>query len=227
MLCLDRKKYLQRTIAYGEGIVGQACLEKDIVYLTHFPKDYIKITSGLGEAVPNVLAVIPLIHNEVVQSVIEVASFNSIAEHEFIFIRQFASLIAGEIESAKVNAQTQYLLERSQQQTEELKAQEEELRQNIEEMQSTQEEIARRNSEIEHALRAIREIGVLKAEFDLQGNLLQADENFLVAMQCSLEDVRGRRHQLFVKDMDLHTGIETRLWEKLSSGESQTGIFNA
>lgn len=220
----ERKKVREARVNIGEGIVGQVYLERELTYITHLPKDYIKITSGLGEATPDALVVIPLIHNDTVQGVIEVASFHTFEEYQLNFMKQFGALIAGEIVNARMNAETKILLERSQQQTEELKAQEEELRQNIEELTSTQEEVARRNAEVEGAMKAIRESGILSAEFDLNGLITSADENFLSVFGYTLAEVRGKSHSILVKGDERLMALDHELWRGLNNGSSHSGL---
>lgn len=143
----ERKKYLQKTISFGDGLIGQACLERDMICLTDIPSDYVKITSGLGEASPNNLIIVPLINDDSVHGVIEIASFRKMNEYQLDFLKQFSQVVAAEIAGEKINARTRELLEKSQQQTEELKAQEEEMRQNMEELAATQEQMERQMRE--------------------------------------------------------------------------------
>jgi uncharacterized membrane protein YcgQ (UPF0703/DUF1980 family) len=82
-----------------------------------------------------------------VEGVIEIASFNELEQHEIYFVESFSETLASFISSNRINVKTKYLLEQSQQQSEELKAQEEEMRQNMEEMQATQEDIHRNEQE--------------------------------------------------------------------------------
>ncbi|MBN2349260.1 MAG: GAF domain-containing protein [Bacteroidales bacterium] len=144
----DRRKFLEKKIEIGEGLVGRCYQEKEKIYLTDIPKDYIKITSGLGEDNPKSLLLVPLIYNDLIYGIIEIASLNQYQEYEIEFIERIAEIIAATISTAKSNIQTTILLEKSQQQAEEMAAQEEEMRQNMEEMQATQEELQRKQESI-------------------------------------------------------------------------------
>lgn len=154
----DRKKYLHKRIRLGEGLAGQCVLEKKEIYLKEIPENYINIRSGLGDASPRNILVMPLMVNEEILGVIEIASFNLLKEHEINFVEKVCTMLAANISTVTSNERTKHLLENSQKMTEQLRAQEEELRQNQEEMQATQEEMNRRQAEIE------RENEILKNE---------------------------------------------------------------
>lgn len=144
----ERRKYLTRKLLPGEGFVGQCFLEKDIVYLTNIPPDYIKITSGLGGARPGSLLVSPLMINEEALGVIEIASFNQFENHEIEFVRKVSETIAAAVSSLRISERTNRLLAESQSLTTQMKSQEEEMRQNVEELMATQEEMARKQQEL-------------------------------------------------------------------------------
>jgi hypothetical protein len=156
----ERKKFLEKRIEIGEGLVGQCFLEKDIIFLTEVPQNYVSITSGLGDSTPNCLVIVPLIYNENILGVLEIASFKIFEKFEIEFIKKLAESVASSISTVKINERTRKLLEHSQQQTEEMRSQEEEMRQNMEELMATQEEMNRKENAY------LKEIEALKQELN-------------------------------------------------------------
>ena len=148
----DRKKYLQQEILPGEGLTGQVFLEGRLLYMTHIPDEYLRITSGLGEASPRCVLIVPLRHNMQTEGILEIASFRKMEAFEIEFVRLATENIAAAITMAKTNETTTRLLVASQKQSEELRAAEEEMRQNMEEMQATQEEMERKEMELQKLL---------------------------------------------------------------------------
>ncbi len=160
----DRRKFMEKTVELGEGMIGRCFQEKKRIYMTNVPNNYISITSGLGQENPSALLLIPMMVNEVIFGVLEIASFSEFPNHHISFIEKVSESIAATISTAKVNIRTSELLAKAQQQAEELAAQEEEMRQNIEELQSIQEEAERKRHEQE----------ILKEEMRNEKELLDA-----------------------------------------------------
>ncbi len=140
----DRKKFLNKTIEKGEGLVGQCLSDGDIILITDIPEEYLKITSGLGNSNPKALLVAPMISNEKVEAVIELASFGNFEEYHIEFIKKIGEIFASTINNVKNNQMTTQLLNESKMQSEQMMAQEEEMRQNMEELMATQEEVIRK-----------------------------------------------------------------------------------
>lgn len=227
----NRKKFLNQKILLGEGLAGQCALEKESIYLTEVPSDYINITSGLGDAPPRSILLSPLSINEKLFGVLELASFEAFPAFKIEFITRLSENIAASIKNVKDNERTLKLLNDSQEQSQQLLSQEEEMRQNLEEMQATQEEIVRKNNEIVKA--SLETDGILKGinstmamiEFTPEGNILEANTNFLNVMQYSLSEIKGKHHRMFVPLEIAGTEEYKTFWEKLASGHSITNTF--
>jgi len=154
----NRKKFIEQKIRLGQGILGQAALEKDTVILKDVPANYVKITSGLGEALPRNIIIVPLKLEERVYGLVEIASFQIIKKHQIQFVEKLSENLASTIASAKNAERTQKLLKESQIQTEQLRSQEEEVRQNMEELAATQEEMQRINVEVQRKEKEVSEL---------------------------------------------------------------------
>lgn len=124
-----------RKIKIGEGVLGQAALEKQIIVINDVPEGYIKVTSALGERKPNSIIAVPLVHNNEIQGIMELGTFHNLESIEMKFINQISIVIAHTLYSAKVRDKMNELLSKTIEQSEELQTQQEELRQNNEELE--------------------------------------------------------------------------------------------
>ncbi len=150
----QRKKYFEKQVEVGQGLVGQCYLEGDMIYLKEIPEGYINITSGLGEAPPSVILLVPIKNDDIIEGVIELAGFDELPTYKRDFLKEVAESLAVALNTTKVSQRTNELYAQSQQQAEEMRAQEEEMRQNMEELSATQEEMRRTQKEYEQQLTA-------------------------------------------------------------------------
>ncbi len=153
----NKRKYIEKTFKPGEGLVGTCAIEKERIYMTNIPDDYIEITSGLGGSNPKALLIVPMKIEEEVYGIIEIASFNKLEEYQIEFVEEASLSIASTLSASETNRKTKELLEKTQQQAEEMSSQEEEMRQNMEELQATQEESTRKAQEYEKQLAEAKE----------------------------------------------------------------------
>lgn len=152
----NKKKYLENKIAFGQGLLGQTWQEKSSVYMTDIPPDYINITSGLGDATPSALLIVPLKVGQEVQGLIELASFQDIAAHKREFMERIAERIGSSIATINNTLKTQKLLHDSQSLTQNLQVKEEQMRESMRElrktqqlMNTTQKELAQKEANLE------------------------------------------------------------------------------
>ncbi len=178
----DRKKFPDKRLIWGEGLIGAAAIEKNILVLNDTTENFVEVTSGLGGANPRAILISPLIDDdEVVHGVLELASFNKFEQYHVEFIEQVSKSIASTIANIKRNLQTQQLLKESQEQAEILAKQEERMRRNMEELQALQQEAAKQSEEFISFTNSVNK-AFLRAEFSNDGFLIYANENFVNAL---------------------------------------------
>lgn len=216
----ERRKYIDKRIEMGVGLIGRCIQEKKTIYMTDLPDDYITITSGLGQAKPNALLVVPLMVNEEIFGVVELAGFNEFEPQVIKFVEDIGKTIASTISTTKINIRTSKLLEQSQQQSEEMAAQEEEMRQNMEELQATQEEAARRSAEMQGLLDALNSSNLV-IEYDLDGNIISVNDNYLQLVGASRDQMIGTHHTDNMKLTAKQKKEISKFWEDLRKGISK------
>ena len=152
----DREKYIQRSFAPGVGLVGRTAVEKELIYMTDLPAGYIKRRSGLGEDVPASILLVPVLLDNNVLGVMELASLGEIPVHQIEFVRQLAEALAATLAKVKANLQNRKLFEQSKKQAEALASQEKVFRLNLEQLGKAQVQYTAREAKLLDELEALR-----------------------------------------------------------------------
>ena len=164
-----RRKGVRNSFKLGESLVGQAALERECIEYANIPDEYLQIGSGLGEATPHYILVMPFMHENELKGVIEFGSAQEFSERQKAFLTQAAGNIAVAFHSVQNRLKVQTLLEATQRQAEELQRQQEQLRVANEELeaqtdalrhseqqlQQQQEELRQTNEELEEQTKAL------------------------------------------------------------------------
>jgi CheY-like chemotaxis protein/HAMP domain-containing protein len=180
----DQQQNLRGEFKFGEGLVGQAAIERKTILLDEVPADYFKIHSGLVEGVPQNVLIKPVVYVEEVKGVIELGALHRFTEQQMAFLNMAMDGIATAFNAAQSRLRLRAFLQKTQQQAEALQAQEEELRHTNEELeeqtrflkesearlQAQQEELRQTNEELEEKTQALQrqKDDVRKKNFDLE-----------------------------------------------------------
>ncbi|HET8886943.1 MAG TPA: HAMP domain-containing protein [Salinimicrobium sp.] len=143
------RKSLKTTFDFGEGLVGQAALEKEVIVLSGIPNDYISVASGLGEKKPQHILVQPFIIDGEVKGVIEIGSFKPFNDNQLELVRSVGENIAITTNVSLDREKMRDLLEESQRQSEELLKQQEKLKIQSKELQMANEDLESKTKDLE------------------------------------------------------------------------------
>ncbi len=215
-----KKHFLDKKISLGEDLTGQCVLDKKTIILTDVPENYIIIKSGLGGANPRIVIIVPLMINEEVYGIIELASFNMLDKYIIEFVEKIGESIASSIASVKVNIRTALLLKQSQEQTQQLKQQEEEIRQNMEELSASQEEMHKREEELVSFIDAVK-TAYFTVEYDLKGKVINVNSLYSNFLGVRTNEMIGLFHAECpdIKNNDIPQ--YDKFWEDLRNGSKK------
>jgi HAMP domain-containing protein/signal transduction histidine kinase/DNA-binding response OmpR family regulator len=196
---------IQKEFALGQGLVGQCAVEKERILLTNVPSNYLKISSGLGELLPVSVIVLPVLFENQIKAVIELASFGEFSETHLDFLSQLTESIGIVLNTIEANTRTEELLAQSQSLTDELRVTNEELQDKAHLLAKQKQEVEAKNNEVEEARKSLEE----KAE-QLQLTSKYKSE-FLANMS---HELRTPLNSLLILAQQLYENREGNLSEK-------------
>jgi len=132
------RKNLDQYFALGQGLVGQCALERSPIILTQPPEDYVRIGSSLGEATPRAIVVLPVLRNERLLAVVELATFDTFGANEQALLDGLMPILAMSLEILERNVRTKILLEETQRQAENMEKQAAKLEEQTVELEAQQ-----------------------------------------------------------------------------------------
>ncbi|MFJ9648222.1 HAMP domain-containing protein [Streptomyces sp. NPDC101206] len=178
----------------GEGLIGTVAEEKRTILVENTPPGYLKISSGLGEAPPAQVIVLPVLFEGKVLGVIELASFQPFAQIQKDFLSQIAEMIGTSVNTISVNSKTEMLLKQSQEMTEQL-------RERSDELENRQKALQAANAELEEKAELLaqqnRDIEVKNTEIEEARQVLEERaEQLAVSMRYKSEFLANMSHEL-------------------------------
>jgi len=220
----ERKKYLNKRIELGEGMLGQCFLERDVIHLKKVPHNFVHITSGLGEATPSAVLLVPIQTQDEIVGVLELASFQSFTAEAISLLRKLGEIIASSVSAVRTTEKMRMLVQESQKIEQILKARDEEARQTVEQLRATQTAMQLKANELEAYIRSIDDT-VAQIEFDTNGIILTANRLFTEAMGYSLDEIKGRHHRMFITEAYANSQEYQNFWKNLAEGQALRGEF--
>ncbi|MEV6105934.1 HAMP domain-containing protein [Streptomyces sp. NPDC051940] len=178
----------------GETLIGTAAQEKRTILVENVPEGYLKIASGLGEAPPAHVIVVPLVFEDTILGVVELAAFQNFTQIQKDFLSQLAEMIATSINTISANTKTESLLKQSQELTEQLQDRSQEL-------ENRQKALEDSNAELEEKAELLarqnRDIEIKNVEIeDARQGLEERAEQLAVSMRYKSEFLANMSHEL-------------------------------
>jgi methyl-accepting chemotaxis protein len=196
----------------GEGVLGQIIKTKKYVLIPDLPVDTNLVESGLTKVRSKSLVIMPMLYNEDIQGVVEIAVLDDISDTHLEFLQRLAKNIATMLQSIRGISRTQKLLEQSQEMTAQLQH-------NTRELEATKLEVELKAMEFQSQFNAI-DRSMIVLEYTTDGEILYANENFSQLSQYELEELMGKHHSIFLTEKYLNSEEYKILWHRIRNNDN-------
>ncbi len=216
----DKRRIRNKRVEMSEGLISRAVHEQEMIYLTNIPENYFKITSGFGEKLPTSLIIMPLVFENLVYGVIEIASFEEMPPFQVQFLEQVSERIGAFLANLKKSIRTNILLEDSQRQAEELINNEKKFREQFEKLQKEHIELFDQFGNIEKIFSTIdSSVGI--AYFSPNGIFEDVNEKYLDMYFTNRTNIIGAQH-LKISLVAQEDSVKNEyFWSNLKKGIAQ------
>lgn len=207
-----KRKDLADSYVLGQGLVGQAALEKSMISVSNIPEDYIRINSSLGDAHPRNIVVLPLLHVGELKGVIELGSFEEFSDTKLELLQAVSEAMGVALESVDSQEKLRALLEQTRLQADKLQAQQEELRVSNEELE--QQSSALRSSE-EELRQQQEELQSINEELEEKNNFLELQRAEMGIKNTELNNIR-KGLEIKARELELTTRYKSEFLANMS-----------
>lgn len=187
---LNQKKAVRIKIQKGVGLVGTCAVEKMPIFLNKLPDDYINVFSGLGKSKPRTLAVLPMLYDNELIAIVEIAFINALKPHEIELLNVVSPTIASSLVTVRINEKTEQLMKQFRSQADTLAQNEKQMTENIAKLKEEQNRSQQREVEMTGLIGAVNNT-MLTLEFTPKGVLLDANERYLKTMNFDKAELQG------------------------------------
>jgi CheY-like chemotaxis protein/signal transduction histidine kinase/methyl-accepting chemotaxis protein len=196
----------------GESLVGQVAIGKEMIAFNQLPDNYVKVTSGIGDAVPKNLLLAPCVYNGKTIGVIEIGTMGDFTDEAYELLNAVLENIAITIDSAENREKMRILLATTREQAEELQVQQEELRQSNEELELQTQ--ALRDSE-EFLQTQQEELRVTNEELEEKTSNLEQQKAYILKQNQELDTARIEVERK-AKDLELTNKYKSEFLANMS-----------
>ncbi len=209
----DKRKLYNKRVEIGEGLVGASVIEKHISFHSNIPDDYFQISSGMGQAKPNKLMIIPLIHTDTVVGVIELATFTDFEKRYLDFLEQITPNIAVTVSTVEANERNYKLLTNSEKKINILEKQNSSLESQIEALKIESNNLQSSVEELGRLSKAV-DAHTIVVELSDKGEILSFNSKFVEICKFPEVSLKKSKFHRFIKNIDeitlFHEGKPTQ-----------------
>lgn len=215
------ERFHKKILKLDEGMIGACAMEKHTIILNNIPENYTDISSGLGQAKPKSIIFVPLVYNDYLYGVLELASFKDFQEYQIQFVERISENIASTIANAKINEQTNILLKQSRLQSKQMEEKEDQLKSEIESLNNLLNAVQMEFDELEQVNNAMNK-SMMVAIFSTKGDTLEANRKFALRYTLDVNDIR-RKNVYEILQLTLSKYDEfKKIWDSVKQGQTET-----